>query len=78
MMNVLECLQPKGEIPAHGCAEVEFVFSPLEAKCYQASHSTPSNPLGGSLTTCCLPSALLSSVRICTYIRMYIYTVAVG
>ena len=40
MMNVLECLQPKGEIPACGSVEVEFVFSPLEAKQYQVSKQT--------------------------------------
>ena len=48
MMNVLECLQPKGEIPSHGCAEVEFVFSPLEAKQYQV-RSTPAHPLSGAV-----------------------------
>ena len=45
MMNVLECLQPKGEIPAHSSVEVEFVFSPLEAKQYQVSEQTTTQQL---------------------------------
>jgi hypothetical protein len=34
MMDILECLQPQGEIPPHGSVDIEFVFSPLEAKRY--------------------------------------------
>ena len=69
MMNVLECLQPKGEIPAHGCAEVEFVFSPLEAKRYQARKDTKLPTCSGACPLCitvlCLPGPIP-----CTYVHV--------
>ena len=37
MMDVVQCLQPKGEIPPHQSIAIEFVFSPLEAKRYVVS-----------------------------------------
>ena len=38
LMDILECLQPKGEIPPGGNTAVEFVFSPLEEKTYFVSY----------------------------------------
>ena len=33
-MNILECLQPSGVVPARGSTTVQFVFAPQEVKCY--------------------------------------------
>jgi len=36
-VNVIECLQPVGEVPARSSTIVEFVFSPQEVKTYIVS-----------------------------------------
>lgn len=36
-MNVFECLQPSGMVPARGSTTVQFVFAPQEVKCYIVS-----------------------------------------
>lgn len=33
-MNILECLQPTGVVPARGSTTVQFVFAPQEVKSY--------------------------------------------
>lgn len=33
-MNILECLQPSGVVPARGSTAVQFVFAPQEVKYY--------------------------------------------
>ena len=38
--RVIECLTPFGEIQPHHYVDTQWLFSPLEAKCYQVKQSS--------------------------------------